>query len=81
MNNKLIITVTLPILMTLGLQAYMLFQLNKQVYHLSGQINQASNSQITVPKFSSFTPLEPRCGNEPLEGARSEYLNPIYLRD
>ncbi len=61
MNNKLIIAATLPILITLGLQAYMLYQLNKQVSHLSGQINQARSPQMALPTFSTFTPVNPGC--------------------
>jgi hypothetical protein len=73
MNNKLIMAVILPVLITLGLQAYMLFQLNKQVYYLTGQLNQTSGPQMTSPTFSTFTPTNPGCRNK-LVDSRSEAL-------
>ena len=64
MNNKLITAIILPVLLTLGIQAYMLFRLNTQVYFLSGQINQISNLQSKSPTFSTFSPANPYCDNK-----------------
>jgi len=61
MNNKLITAIILPVLLTLGIQAYMLFRLNTQVYFLSGQI---SNLQSKSPTFSTFSPANPYCDNK-----------------
>jgi hypothetical protein len=76
MSNKIIMTVTLLVLITLGLQTYMLFQLNKQIYRLSGQLNQASGPQIILPTFSNFTPANPGCENK-LFDSRAEPLRAI----
>jgi len=62
MNNKLIVAVIiLPVLITLSIQAYMLFQLNNQIYYLSGQINKTDNMPISLSKFSTITPSNSGC--------------------
>ncbi len=66
-------TVILPVLIALGLQAYMLFQLNKQVHYLNRQLNQTLSLQSTSPTFSTFTPANPGCENK-LFDSRSEAL-------
>lgn len=73
MKKKLVVAVIVSLLITLCLQTYMLFQLNSQIYLLTGQINQTESSRLTFSKMPAFTPAQPACEN-PFPKSHTESL-------
>jgi hypothetical protein len=47
-NNRIIAAIVAVLVIILGIQAYMIFQLNDRLKQLSGQENQASSPQINT---------------------------------
>jgi HSP20 family protein len=54
-NNRIIAAIAAVLVIILGIQAYMIFQLNDRLKQLSGQENQASSPQIKTPKLPNLT--------------------------
>ena len=63
-NNKLVIAVIIPILITSSLQAYGLFELNNEVNRLNELLGNESSSKIILPKYSSSTLKNQGCNNQ-----------------
>jgi HSP20 family protein len=53
-KDKLIVIIVAILVIALGIQAYMLFQLNDRFNQLSPQHNQASSPPITIPEAPKF---------------------------
>ena len=54
-KNKIIVAIAAVLIVVLGVQAYMIFQLNDRLKQLSGPENQAGSPQIKLPKLPNLT--------------------------
>lgn len=54
-KNKIIVAIAAGLVIVLGIQAYMIFQLNDRLKQLSGPENQAGSPQIKLPKLPDLT--------------------------
>jgi hypothetical protein len=61
MKSKFIVVVFFPILITLGIQAVMLFQLSEQINLLTVQVNQNGSSQISLPNLPTLMLPKQEC--------------------
>ena len=53
-NNRIIVALAAVLVIILGIQAYMIFQLNDRLNQLSGEENQAGSPQIKIPKLPNL---------------------------
>jgi HSP20 family protein len=53
-NNRIIIALAAVLVIILGIQAYMIFQLNDRLNQLSGQENQAGSPQLKIPTLPNL---------------------------
>jgi hypothetical protein len=55
MKNQIFVVITVVLAITLGIQGYLMFQLNDRLNQLSGQNKQAGSSQLKIPKLPKLT--------------------------
>lgn len=53
-NNRILVALAAILVIILGIQAYMIFQLNDRLNQLSGEENQAGSPQIKIPKLPNL---------------------------
>ena len=53
-NNRIIIALAAVLVIILGIQAYMIFQLNDRLNQLNGQENLAGSPQLKIPKLPNL---------------------------
>lgn len=70
MKNQMIVTVIIPVVIALAIQAYMMFKLTDQVSQLSAKISQLNSQQLEGPNFPILTPEKPGCEIDIFEGQR-----------
>ena len=54
-KNRIIVVLAAVLVIALGIQSYMMFQLNDRLNQLSGQENQVGSLQIKIPKLLNLT--------------------------
>ena len=54
-KNRIIVAIAAVLVIVLGIQSYMMFQLNDRLNQLSGQENQAGSHRIKTPKLPNLT--------------------------
>ena len=70
MKNPMFVTVIIPVVIALAIQAYMMFQLTKQVSQLNALIRPPGSQKLEMPNFPIFTPAKPCCESDVFEGRR-----------
>jgi len=70
MKNPMFVTVIIPVVIALAIQACMMFQLTKQVNQLSARISPPGSQKLEKPNFPIFTPAKPGCDSDVFEGQR-----------
>ncbi|MGR8999725.1 MAG: Hsp20/alpha crystallin family protein [Gammaproteobacteria bacterium] len=59
MKNQIFVVITVILAIALGIQGYLMFQLNDRLNQLSGQNKQAGSSQFKIPKLPKLTIPKP----------------------
>ncbi len=67
-KNQIIVVITAVLVILMGIQAYMIFQLNGRLKQLSGQENQVGSPQANMPKLPDFTIPKPGPDDELFKG-------------
>lgn len=63
-NKRIIIVITAVLVIVLGIQSYMMLQLNDRLNQLSGQEKQAGSPQIKIPKLPDLNFPKPGLDDE-----------------
>jgi len=54
-RNKIMVAIAIALVITLGIQSYVMYQLNDSLKQLSGQENRAGDPQAKIPKLPNLT--------------------------
>jgi hypothetical protein len=66
----MIVTVIVPVVTALAIQAYLMIKLTDQVSQLSTKISQTGGQQLESPNFPILAPRKPGCESNVIEKKR-----------